>query len=277
MLPHILVTYFPYTQDCNVLIEANKMSTNRLIKFRPLANDNGPTSDFERAKTIIETGKFWCQKLWGLNDPMEGVYRTSNSSKQIMDTVFSKKNKYAICSFSHPDALKCPLLWGHYANGFKGIAIEIEVADYTNIQEIDYIDDVREVDDSQAPDIKKIITTKLNFWQYENEYRYLKPGKADNYEIGEIIKVYFGTPYGNIENYEQALKESTTLQDYDCCRKHLKDVCIEKNIDFIDFKLDVKPGQMIRWLNHIVKTENDVAVANTRAEIAENRSEASGI
>lgn len=240
------------------------MSIKRLIKFRPLANDNGPTSDFKRAKKIIKDGAFWCQKLWGLNDPMEGVYRTSNSSEQIMNTVFSEKNKYAICSFSHPDALKCPLLWGHYANGFKGIAIEIEVADDPNIQMITYVDDVKEVDNSQTPDIIKIITTKLNFWQYENEYRYLEEGDAGNYEIGKIIKVYFGKPYGNIENYEQALKESTTLQDYDCCRKELKKTCYENNIDFIDFNLDVKPGQMIRWLNRIVKTKNNMAVANIK-------------
>lgn len=261
------------------------MIPDTLIKFIPLANDNDSKgdSDFKRAKHIIETGEFWCSKLWGLNDPMEGVYRTSNSSEKVMKTVYGEKNKYGICSFSHPNALKCPLLWGHYANGFKGIAIEIKCGtDKTYIEKIDYVDDVKEVDNIQNPDITKIITTKLNFWKYEQEYRYLNDEKIENHKIGEVKKVYFGTPYGNIANNEQVFGNET-LEDYDRCRKKLKDCINNKNenenekICIYDFKFDVKTGQMIRWLNLMVKTENDVAVANTRAEVSANRPAASGI
>ncbi|MGP8329849.1 MAG: hypothetical protein ACT6FF_05985 [Methanosarcinaceae archaeon] len=68
------------------------MCVDGLIKFRPLAN----LDDLKRAKQIIENGKFWCSKLWNLNDPMEGVYETSCEFKHIIDDIFKEKNKVTI-------------------------------------------------------------------------------------------------------------------------------------------------------------------------------------
>ena len=49
----------------------------KLYKFRPLAN----CDDLKRIKQIVEEKKFWCSRLWDLNDPMEGVYH--NSARDI--------------------------------------------------------------------------------------------------------------------------------------------------------------------------------------------------
>lgn len=213
------------------------MNHHRLIKFRPLADDH----DFERAEDIIKKGQFWCSKLWNLNDPMEGVYRISNSSTKFIDAVFSEKNEYVICSFSHPDALECPLLWGYYANGFKGIAIEIECrVDNNDIKNIGYIDDVGEVDNNQdSIKLIEIITKKLDCWKHENEYRYLKSEKEGYQEIGQITKVYFGTPYKGVANKEKITEKSKTLRKYNYLKNELKLICKERHIRTEDFKLKI--------------------------------------
>lgn len=106
----------------------------KLYKFRPLAKEE----DFQRAKSIIETGCFWCSRFSELNDPMEGVFCTANH--KIIDDAYKQKVSYRICSFSAEAAFENPCMWGYYANGFKGIAIEIEVSDEAKkmIHEIDY-------------------------------------------------------------------------------------------------------------------------------------------
>ena len=105
----------------------------KLYKFRPLGNCH----DLERIEQIIKEDKFWCSKLWDLNDPMEGVYRNKYFDKLDSDKTFNEKNKYRICSFSGKKGLKNPILWGYYAHGFRGVAIEIEAK--KNIEEITYV------------------------------------------------------------------------------------------------------------------------------------------
>lgn len=201
----------------------------RLIKFRSLTN----SCDFEHAKDIIETGKFWCSKLWNLNDPMEGVYKTTNTSN--IDEVFSDKNRYVICSFSSKEALKNPLLWGYYADGYKGIAIEIEcdkkIIDHCLIKEgiddciipVNYVKNILNIENYNSS-VPKIISNKLKCWEHEDEYRYLmKSEKEGLFEIGEIKKVYFGNPYSNTVNKRQITDASEKLKYYKKHKNHLKD------------------------------------------------------
>jgi hypothetical protein len=201
----------------------------RLIKFRSLKS----CTDLARAKYIIETGEFHCSKLWNLNDPMEGIYETSN--KSIIDKIFNEKNNYVICSFSNLDALKCPILWGYYANGYKGIAIEIDYNDNNIIYDInnnDEINDrivkvnyVKETKKINIPDdsVPKIISKKLECWAHEEEYRYLRRSSLDrSFKIGTIKTVYFGNPHGDIINNKKIMAESPTMK---CYYEYVKDLC----------------------------------------------------
>lgn len=206
----------------------------KLVKFRPLANEN----DLNRAKEIIETGRFWCSKLWNLNDPMEGVFSTYNP--EYINPLFTEKNKRVICSFSCLDALNNPLLWGYYANGYKGIAIEIEVhnnmADNEKIKKITYKNE--SLLDSNVFGVDDIITRKLTNWEHENEYRFLKKSKEEGlYKIGDITKVHFGTPYKKMANNENIHNNSETLRKYNFLKKELQLSCKNKTeiVDF-DFK-----------------------------------------
>lgn len=195
----------------------------RLVKFRSLGN----AEDFEKAKNIIESGKFWCSKLWNLNDPMEGVFSTYH--EDLVPKISDQKKNYVICSFSESDTLNNPLLWGYYANGFKGIAIEIEVDEndmHKNeaLEKIDYNNE--RLLATRINDVKTIITTKNNNWCHEKEVRFLKTSKKEGlYKIGEIKKVYFGAPYKNISNYHEIRDDSRTLRQYNYFRDELKLIC----------------------------------------------------
>ena len=63
----------------------------KLYKFRSLTSEE----EFERATQIIETGIFWCSKFSELNDPMEGVFRTSRNSGLIQE-IYAEKISYKI-------------------------------------------------------------------------------------------------------------------------------------------------------------------------------------
>ncbi|WP_167880934.1 DUF2971 domain-containing protein [Methanococcoides sp. AM1] len=206
----------------------------KLLKFRSLTNKE----EFDRAKEIIEKGKFYCSKLWDHNDPMEGVFSTY--CQESIDTLFSEKNATVFCSLSHRNALNNPLLWGYYASGFKGVAIEIEVTnensiDNGEIKKITYDND----SSSNNKTVKEIITRKFPNWEHENEYRFLINGDKGAYFIGNIVRVYFGSPYENVVNFDDIKNKAKYLNEYNKFRKQLKDY-IEITNSPNRIKIDIK-------------------------------------
>lgn len=152
----------------------------KLYKFRQLGN----CYDLERIEEIIEEKKFWCSKLWDLNDPMEGVFW---SFKENVDKIFKEKNQYLICSFSGEKGFKNPLLWGYYANGFKGIAIEIEI-EKKRIEKVKYV--TLKKFNEPIENEKEIIKRKLNNWKHENEYRFLIKSDCNKQENSKSLRKY---------------------------------------------------------------------------------------
>lgn len=233
----------------------------KLYKFRALETGHGDckedgTDDFTRAKEILTTDKFYSSKFWELNDPMEGVFSILGSPgvKEKIKLIYSRKNKYRICSFSGKglnttlgdDLFKNPLMWGYYANGFKGMAIEIDVSQeyieqkyVTPIKYLPYNKFTNLKDDPAEDDIKDLLTTKLNAWEHESEWRFLwhmdrLEEKKSEYEkgsckIGEITKIYFGDPYGNIKNCDQVFKDNKNIRKYHRLRNELKQIAEKQN------------------------------------------------
>lgn len=190
----------------------------RLLKFRSLRNRD----DLKSIKGIVESGKFWCSKLWNLNDPMEGIYRNSDFNHIDIKEMFNEKNNHIICSFSWIKALNNPLLWGYYANGYRGIAIEIEI-DSDRVEKIEY---KSKTDfNKNMNNVKQIITRKLKNWNHEREYRYLLKNKPEDfYPIGMITKIHFGNPYANINNRNNVIDNSHTLREFENLKKEL--ICL---------------------------------------------------
>lgn len=204
------------------------MDKLELVKFRSLANKQG----LDRVIETIKTSEFWCAKLWNMNDPMEGVYFTSN--EEIIPSIFTEKNKKVICSLTDKKAVKKPLMWSYYANGFKGIAIETKVDSSdpisNEIKPVDYVEmnEIREfIQATQYPDIaREIVYKKLKCWKRENEFRFTtESAKETNIKIGKVQKVYIGDPYTDVDNYEDVVKNSKSLQCYLKYKESIEELC----------------------------------------------------
>ena len=179
----------------------------KLYKFRSLSSDQ----DLDKAKEILQTGKFWFSKLWELNDPMEGVYRTAAGGTDV-EQIFGEKNKRLICSFSKSEALRNPLMWGYYANGLKGIAIEITISP-NEVRNIEYVDALPVIHDVNP--VERLLATKLSPWKHEQEARIIIQAEQSGlHPIGRISGLYIGKPYKNTMNSSDIYRESQLLSDY---------------------------------------------------------------
>ena len=106
-----------------------------------------------------------------------------------------------------------------YANGFKGIAIEVSV-DAEHVHNIRYSTDLAKwvtkgkhltTDDM----VRNVLTTKLNKWRHENEYRFIHESDQNRAEqIGNITALHLGWPYQRIVNEDQIAANLPSLQSY---------------------------------------------------------------
>ncbi|MGF7177011.1 DUF2971 domain-containing protein [Azospirillum doebereinerae] len=131
---------------------------------------------------IIINRRLYCADWKNLNDPMEGMFAYSYSHDQeteaqrIVKGVVESKNKYKVCSLS--GTYDCHLLWSHYAGGFDGVAIEMNLPEGSrSIRPVEYrgvyayldLADVKREDDAA----RTILFSKYKEWEYEREIRIL--------------------------------------------------------------------------------------------------------
>lgn len=70
------------------------------------------------------------------------------------------------------------MLWAHYASGFTGLAIEVELPDdCPKVSKVEYMG-LREVDMNQfrgtSAEVETILSTKFEEWDYEKEVRIIQ-------------------------------------------------------------------------------------------------------
>ncbi len=207
----------------------------KLYKFRPLADCN----DLERIECIINSG-FYCCDFLNFNDMNEGVFSANQKNKKI---TLDQKLQYKVCSFSGKNALNNQLMWGHYANAGMGIVIEVEVNNCKNIKEVVYNDKYDALDS-----IEGILTHKTTEWEYENEFRCIIDSSECTRKIGNITKIYFGTPYKELENYGEIEEQHKKLKKYLECKQKLEEICKKQhpkitNCDY-KFTYDLENNKM---------------------------------
>jgi len=115
---------------------------------------------------------------------MEGMFAYAyNSSsgkdedvKRTVASIIREKKQLRVCSLS--ETFDCHLLWSHYASGFSGLAIEVELPDNsTAVRKIEYrgvfagVNFRGHVDAQHAPE--PILASKYSEWSYEREIRML--------------------------------------------------------------------------------------------------------
>jgi hypothetical protein len=150
-------------------------------------------NNIEYVLDIILHNRLYCANRRDLNDPMEGAYAldiAGNISR--FNNIFGGIDSYNVCALSTtPD---CVLLWGYYADGFRGVVIEVDLPDgagspmhYGDPYESINLEKTNKTDDELAV---QILTTKYKKWIHENEIRVLQ--KEECYFDAPVKKVILG-------------------------------------------------------------------------------------
>lgn len=134
----------------------------------------------EYALKALKDQRLKVSRFSGFNDPFELTSMTLddkfnrsviNKNKEKIDEIF----RVLCCSASW----NSPLLWGHYGDKHKGIALELEVPDDAaeairyrkNRENVDLEKLFSKKDNKSKRKFFELCTTKYIEWSYEDEYR----------------------------------------------------------------------------------------------------------
>lgn len=147
-----------------------------------------------------------------------------NLREKMSDVTFeATSNQYGICCFSSTNN-SIPM-WAHYSDNHKGFVIEYDYEklnaecasrrideNYQYIQEVIYAPTMPQLDSNDEKYISKLLLTKSNQWEYENEWRIIssKPSYEDFLYSSVIKAVYLGVMASdkNIQDMKDAIKEN---------------------------------------------------------------------
>lgn len=117
-------------------------------------------------------------RLDDLNDPFELSpylrFRDSKVRKRFHDVRKAISKKHGLLCFS--GSWSEPLLWGHYADKHKGIAIGFEISNY-EILKVEYVGKrvklelTNDLQENERLFLNTLGRAKYEKWTYENEYR----------------------------------------------------------------------------------------------------------
>lgn len=148
----------------------------RAYKFRS-------ASQFAFVLDIILNRRLFCSDWRQQNDPMEGMFAYSYGSADEEDLsnrvaqIITQKKRLKICSLSK--TFDSHLMWAHYAGGFDGVAIEVNLPeDNPYVKEVRYRGVFESVSlSAQRPPeavANQILSSKYDAWEYEKEVRILQ-------------------------------------------------------------------------------------------------------
>jgi len=127
---------------------------------------------------IAVRNRIYCAHWAQLNDPLEGHYEFYFRRKddprltQIKDALRANRDRHRIASFSEDPSNF--LLWSHYADGHKGIALEVEIdEDDPCLTKVLYSEfySVFTEDDDLTLNHPHVFNGKTPEWAYEKEWR----------------------------------------------------------------------------------------------------------
>ncbi len=154
-------------------------------------------------RQILSDEKLYAATFTELNDVMEGAFTSNkNIKEEYKNFIREEKGNIYICSLSKsPDN---PLLWAYYANGFKGICIEIEINNnIVDGSHIEYNNHTPRIykDDHKYTIAKKLLSRKYTCWRMEDEYRLFSKTK-DITQGFKIKGIYLGVRISNKDRIE---------------------------------------------------------------------------
>lgn len=156
-----------------------------LYKYRSLSN-------FQYFEDIILNNRLYATIYSNQNDADEGYYFHTEITvpEDIRELTYLEKQRVRFCSLSRERHHR--LLWGHYADGGRGINIALEVNDSTiiaerNIQYEGLLEYSEYVNISPNRRVIDILSRKMPEWEYERENRYFTYNDYISVDIREII------------------------------------------------------------------------------------------
>jgi len=157
--------------------------TDILYKYRSIEN-------FRNFVDIILKNRLYAASYQDLNDPMEGqyYYQSGKLDKEIRDKLYDEKQRLKLCSLSKVNDNE--LMWFHYADGHRGVAIGLRINEKQSIvKPIEYtgLTHIKSQDYNSQTAIE-ILSHKLEVWNYEEEVRaFIENEKFITVQIEEII------------------------------------------------------------------------------------------
>lgn len=119
--------------------------------------------------------------------------------KEGEKAIYAEYDKIGITSFSGVGKRKDMLMWAHYANNHSGICLVfIDEAPIGRILiDVEYVETPPKIKiiGATGEDMKKALTTKAKFWEYEDEYRVVALGQAGttlSFQLPSLVGVQFG-------------------------------------------------------------------------------------
>lgn len=149
------------------------------------------SSQLSFALDIVFNKRLYCADWRNLNDPMEGMFAYSYGDREERDVkeevakLIEQKRQIKICSLS--STFDCHLLWAHYASGFDGLAVEVELPDDdVRIKPVRYGGVFASVAFGQRRPshelAEQVLSSKYQEWAYEREIRVLHHGEWYHFE-----------------------------------------------------------------------------------------------
>jgi hypothetical protein len=145
---------------------------------------------------VIFNNRLYCASWRELNDTLEGKFTAiinfgDKAAEKHLKKVLAAKYPLRLCSLSA--TCNQHLLWSHYATGFRGLALELELPENPEIiTGVTYRKEISEeilIETTQPEEsiARKILSSKFNEWDYEAEIRILQ--KEQWYEFGSSSRV----------------------------------------------------------------------------------------
>jgi hypothetical protein len=149
----------------------------KLYKYKSLGN-------LWHVLDMVVNHRLYCAHWRELNDPLEGRYEIYLGKKDdeiegVMDSRIGRaRDKYRIaCLSADPENF---LLWSHYADGHKGIVVEIDIPDgHPDLTAVVYtpFSSVFSEKTDTKEDMRHLFSGKALPWSYEQEYRVITEAK----------------------------------------------------------------------------------------------------
>lgn len=154
-------------------------------KFRDLKN-------YKYILDIFLNQRLFSSSFRNLNDNFEGQFFHMLESDELKRWRLNpqKEEHLSVCSFTKN--CKSHLLWSHYSDGHRGIAIGFTINESIyKVEKVEYNGLKNFTEFPNKPeDLKSIFLNKIKDWKYEDEYRIIT--KNPDYINIEIKKVIFG-------------------------------------------------------------------------------------